>query len=281
MKKAKLAAQVLIYDDMQYVGLMLEEVTKYCDEVLFLVNKHPLNVKPGVVYDNSHIVKQLEELRKDDPKIKIAWEDWKTEEETRNAGLDWAASLNCEYSLIVDTDEIYDGSSLHRLTGLLEDNENTNAGHWILHTGWKTYWKKDGQPLCVITPSESFQPVVLVRNQNARFTHLRHCSPFAHGQPIADQNKGRGVLPEGFLNLHHLSYARSDEFIKRKCEESGHSANGDLMIGWYENVWLKWKLGDKNIHPINPSQYAEAIPVDVAKLPVNNLRTYFGMELKW
>lgn len=276
MSKPGLAAQVLIYDDMQYVGLMLENVLKYCDKVLFLVNKHPLNTKPGVVYDNTHIVDQLKELQKEDPKILIKWEDWQTEEETRNFGLDWARNLNCEYSLIVDTDEVYDSESLNRLRDLLEDAEMSNAGQWIYHTNWNTYWKKDNGPLCLITPQEVFQPVVVVRNRNARFTHLRHCMPYSHGTPLQNHNHGRGLLPPGFLNLHHLSYARSDAFIKRKCDESGHSQNGDLMKGWFENVWMKWNVGDKNIHPISPEQYKEAVPVKVEELPMNSLRCYFS-----
>ncbi len=276
MSKPGLAAQILIYDDMQYVDLMLENVLKYCDEVLFLVNKHPLNTKPGVVYDNSHIVEKLQKLQEEDPKIHIEWADWATEEETRNFGLDLALRMGCEYSLIVDTDEIYDSASLNRLRDLIEDAEVSNAGQWIYHTNWKTYWKKEDGPLCVITPPEDFQPVVVVRNRNAAFTHLRHCMPYSHGTPLTNQNHGRGLLPLGFLNLHHLSYARSDEFIKRKCEESGHSANGDLMKGWFENIWMKWKIGDKNIHPINPSQYVEAVPVNPhnSKLP-NHLWNWF------
>ncbi len=275
--KPGLAAQILIYDDLQYVDLMLENVLKYCDKVLFLVNKHPLNTKPGVVYDNSKVVEALKEYQKQDPKIHIEWRDWKTEEETRNFGLELAYNMNCEYSLIVDTDEIYDSESLNRLKDLLEDAEIQNAGQWIYHTNWNTYWKKDDGPLCIISPPEEFQPVVVVRNINAHFTHLRHCMPFSHGQLLPNQNHGRGLLPVGFLNLHHLSYARSDEFIKRKCEESGHSQNGDLMKGWFENVWMKWKLGDKNLHPINPPQYREAVIADLNKLPPH-LRNFFMDE---
>ncbi len=269
--KPGLAAQILIYDDMQYVHLMLENVLKYCDKVLFLVNKHPLNKKTGIVYDNSQTVEHLKTFQKEEPKIHIEWRDWQTEEETRNFGLNLAIQMNCEYSLIVDTDEVYDSASLNRLKDLIEDAEMSNAGQWIFHSNWQTYWKKDDGPLCVITPPESFQPVVMVRNRNAKFTHLRHCMPSSHGNLLDNQNHGRGLLPLGFLNLHHLSYARSDEFIKRKCEESGHSQNGDIMKNWFENVWMKWKIGDKDIHPISPSQYKEAIPVNPSNSYLPNL----------
>jgi len=275
--KTGLCAQILIYDDMQYVHFMLENVLKYCDEVLFLVNKHPLNYNVNNKYDNSETVNKLKELQKDNAKISIIWEDWRTEEETRNYGLNWALHQNCEYSLIVDTDEVYDDASLRRLKDLLEVAEASLSGNWIYHTNWKTYWKKYNGPLCVINPPESFQPVVVVRNRNAKFVHLRHCMPFDRGQQL-QQNHGRALLPEGFLNLHHFSYARSDEFISRKCKESGHSANGDLMQGWFENVWMKWKLGDKNLHPINPEQYKEAILVKKENLPNKELQVYFFGE---
>jgi len=274
--KPGLAAQVLIYDDMQYVDLMLENVLKHCDHVLFLVNKHPLNTKPGIVYNNEHIIKALKERQQEEPKIHIEWRDWTTEEETRNFGLQLALQLNCEFSLIVDTDEVYDSASLFRLKNVLQENEANNLGFHIMHTSWKTYWKKDDGPLCVITPPEGFTPVVLVRNKNASFTHLRHCMPVENGQFIKDQNRGRIRFPDGFLDLHHFSYARSDEFIRRKCEESGHSQNGDLMKGWFENVWMKWSVGMKNIHPINPVQYLEAVPVKVEELPMNSLRCFFS-----
>ncbi len=274
MKLATICAQMIIYDDDQYLNLALEPVLKYCDRVLILCNTHPFNVVPGKKYDNSATLLKLQKLAQDEPKIIVESGNWNTEEEERNYGVQRALQLGYTYSLIVDTDEIYDSANLCRLTQILENNEQENMGYHIFHASWSTYWGNN--PLYVIEPIESFQPVIVVRNKNAKFVHLRHVVPMMFGKPQLDDRLGRVVLPKDIVTLHHLSYARSDEFIKRKCEESGHSQNGDLMKDWYESVWLKWTPESVNIHPIDPGQYAKAVKVDLTKLP-ESLQIHFSM----
>ncbi len=265
MKLSTLCAQMIIYDDDQWLEQALEPVLKYCDRVLIMCNTHPFRIDPTKTYDNSAMREKLTKMALEEPKIVVEVGSWATEEDERNAGLDYAKKLGYTYSLIVDTDEVYESKHLSNLTQILENNEQQNQGYGIFHATWKTYWKM--KPLCVIEPVESFQPVICVRNVNARFVHLRHVVPLEFGQPSKNNDRGRVLLPPDLVTLHHFSYARTDEFIKRKCEESGHAANGDLMKDWYEKVWLTWKPGDINLHPISGPQYATAVPVKIESLP--------------
>jgi len=276
MKLSTLCAQMIIYDDDQYLDLAIEPLLKYTDRILILCNTKPFNTVPGKVYDNSAMREKLAKLAQDEPKILLEVGSWATEEEERQWGVERAKQLGYTYSLIVDTDEIYEPADLFRLNQILENNEQVCQGYWIFHATWKTYWKMD--PPHVINPPEAFNPIICVRNANAQFVHLRHAVPLEFSKPSPDANKGRVTLPKELVTLHHMSYARTDEFIERKCQESGHSANGDLMANWFEEVWKVWNPSLKNLHPINGPQYQKATEVDLNLLP-SKLKTYFEKKM--
>jgi len=71
---------------------------------------------------------------------------------------------------------------------------------------------------------------------------------------------GYDVLP---LWLHHMSWARTDAEVWSKISHYAHAKDFDIKQ-WYNNVWLKWKPGMQDVHPITPDTLHDLIE---ARLP--------------
>ncbi|MBS1719857.1 MAG: glycosyltransferase [Armatimonadetes bacterium] len=109
----------------------------------------------------------------------------------------------------------------------------------------RTYWK-DAEH--VVDPPERLTPPVLIDLQNAQHVHIRE---YAGPRQL--------TLSPSFGVLHHLSYAGSDERIKRKIGTWSH--RHELVDRWYERVWKGW-AGDPlltDVHPTHPAAYKTII----------------------
>lgn len=261
----KIAAAYVLFDDIELLPLSLDSTLKVCDKVFLLINRKPWrnaeNAPP-----NDSAIQYCQNLTKSNNKIEVHIGEWLTEHETRNYGLDICKEQNIDYCLIIDSDEIYDDLSLANLKSILAQNTNNIPA---FHTYWNTYWKT--QPLHVIEPRENFSPLIACKANQFRFYDKRAgISLDPSGLPT--QNYQASLLsPHNFI-CHHLSYARSDEYIKKKISYFSHSH--EIVKDWYEKVWLTWKPGDKNLHPVNPSQYQKAVKQDLNLLPPV-LKKYF------
>ena len=261
----KLAAAYVIYDDTEYLEVSLDAVSKACDKVYLLVNPKPWN---GTGPNNDHVIEHLKKIAASNAKIHIETGTWKTEHDTRNAGLDLAIKDGMDFSLIVDTDEVY---SIDHLYGL-KNSIPKNPGVAVYHTYMSTYWKK--APLYRIEPRENFQPVICVNNKQFRFYDKRAGITLdEYGIPTLNYS-GTVLTPNLFL-MHHLSYERDDAFVKTKLTYFSHSH--EILNKWYEEVWLKWQEGGKDFHPVNAPQYHTAVKQNINELP-EALKKHFEKE---
>jgi len=182
---------------------------------------------------------QREEIDKtpdicDEMGVEYVVSDWNTEAEMRNYGV--SQLKDCDWILIVDADERYEQSSLDKLESFLGTAELSAYGIQTLYT----YWKATN---LVVDPKETGGLIVAVRPRVV-FTDKRCIDSkwgFLHHEIV----------------LHHFSYVRTDEQMKRKLETFEHY--DEIVPNWYEEVWLKWTPDMINLHPTNPPSFHAVI----------------------
>lgn len=153
---------------------------------------------------------------------------WESEAEQRNAGVMYLR--NFDWILIVDTDERYEEKSIRLLLQFLEKDATLPAygiGRIL------TYWKDTET---VVDPEESGGLIVAIR-PTVQFVDKR-CI-----------NQEWGFLPQDIV-MHHLSYVRTNEEMKRKIETFEH--HNEIVDNWYEEKWLN---GNENLHPVHPESF--------------------------
>src|SRR5581483_11022267 len=174
------------------------------------------------------------------PKVDILEGNWKTEADTRNAGLDCLD--DCGYTFVVDSDEILLDRDLEELVRLCRSGE-----HDVISVRLYTYWKNSGYR---IDPPEDGS-IKLVLRKGVRIQGVREVQGAAHPTDI---------------RCRHLSYVRTDEELREKLRLSGHSR--EFLPEWYERVWRAWDLnpGLENLHPVHPKAYRRAVAVEDTEL---------------
>lgn len=160
--------------------------------------------------------------------------DWESEADQRNAGM--AQLADCDWIIVCDTDERWLHDDIIALRDFLETQRCPAFGIGRL----KTYWKNTHT---IVDPEESGGLIVAVK-PGVWFTEKR-C--------IDSQ---WGFLPKDIV-MHHLSYVRTDEEMKRKITTFEHQH--EIIPGWYENKWLN---GTENLHPVNPESFKGLKNVD-------------------
>jgi glycosyltransferase involved in cell wall biosynthesis len=263
----KLAAAYVIYDDTEYLEASVESIYKSTDHIFFLFNTKPWN---GTSRPEDRVKAEayLQEFVKKFPKCEIIEGTWNREHEQRNFGLELSKTRDCKFCVVVDTDEVYHPFEFENLKDILIKNQTVPA----FHCSWNTYWKQ--KPLYQIEPRESFNPLIVANvDQFLFFDKRAGVTTDQYGVPTVKY--ACAYLPPHVLLLHHFSYARTDEYIKNKIQNFEHSH--EIVPGWYEDVWLQFKPGNKYLNPTNPKQYMTAVEVNLNMLP-KNVRTFLTQK---
>jgi len=163
--------------------------------------------------------------------------NWAEETPQRNLGLQLLKDY--DWIINIDSDEYYDPDSAKKVIEFAESNPPLAA--YGIKT-MKTYWKTKDY---VIDPPEGGGRLVLMKPTITIITTLCIEEPW-------------GFLPKDII-LHHYSYVRSDDEMKTKIEYT--ATQEPIIRGWYENVWLKWTPKMKNLHPVHPETFKQAIRI--------------------
>lgn len=168
-----------------------------------------------------------------DPRIEVIEAEWRSEQDTRNAGLD--ALDDCEWVFCLDSDEILLDDDLRALVKLCHGDE-----HQALSVRLRTYWKTIEHR---VEPPEKLTASIGVR-RGARFTKTRYVDAEPH---LTD------------IWLRHLSYVRTDAELKEKLRLFGHAH--EIVPDWYEKVWLGWDADHDmlDLHPTHPPAYRQVV----------------------
>jgi len=239
------------------------------DYLLFSVNERSWGDENIVLTQENR--EWITKLSLTNPKFRLLIGNWDKEHKQHNAASEYAISLGCDIIINGACDQVYAHGATKKMIDTLE---NSDAD--ILRAQWYTFWKLD--PLCVIWPPEQWCPVLAIKPKQFKYTDV------ADGMVLKD---GQMSPPKCvFVNLqeaaiYHFCFSRSDQFVKRKMQMSSH--HHQMVPGWYDNVWLPYKTGDKNLHPCWPTQYPSAVPFPLEQLPPR-IRGYFKMQqekLRW
>lgn len=256
----KFGAVYCIYDDHEYIDISLFHIKNELDKVLFLISDVPWN---GKKTDNSKTIEVIQKLCKENSNFQLIQGHWTNEITQRNFGLELFYKEGIDYCFIIDSDEIYSENHFKNIKQFILQNKNITA----FHIQWNTYWKKD---YYIIQPREYYNPVICVKVENFNFTTIRHgqTNIIRTGGALltTQQNSYNGVvIPEQVGICYHLSYARDNEYMKRKLETNSHAP--EFIFNWYNNVWENWKPQNKNLHPVSPKQYNQAVKEDFLNFP--------------
>jgi GT2 family glycosyltransferase/predicted SAM-dependent methyltransferase/predicted O-methyltransferase YrrM len=240
------SAVYCVYDDDVWLTKSLSSVYCCCDRIIFLIGDRPWH---GNRSDNNSTLRCIQNFPDPHRKIQIIYGTWENEADQRNAGLQLVKKEGHDYCFIIDADEIYDSAQLKNM--MIFATTHPEIECW--HMTWDTYWKT---PSFKIEPREPFKPVVFVKSDGARFTENRDVSGNSHGF----------VPPEiGFC--HHLSYARSDEQVRKKIATFSHAQ--EIHTDWFQSVWKAWDADHLllNLHPTHPPAYRQAVYQPIIALP--------------
>ena len=247
----KFGALCCVYDDETWLKDSFESIYSSCATIYYVVNDKPWH---GPSTDNSCIISALNNLPDPDKKIRIIKGSWPQlapgETEQRNAGLKLIEQAGMDYCFIVDSDEIYDSGVLLNMMNFASRNPQIECWHTEMDTYWKSYQY-------VIRPLEPCRPAIFIKlGVGAYFTSIREVNA-----------KTRTIMPPNIGFYHHMSYARSDEQVKKKISMFSHA--DEIVAGWYENIWKGWDEDNNmtDLHPTCPHCYAKAIRRPISELP--------------
>jgi glycosyltransferase involved in cell wall biosynthesis len=168
-----------------------------------------------------------------DPRIEVLEGNWRSESETRNAGM--SALSDCDYVFMVDSDEILLDEDLAKLKDMCLQDQ-----HRVIAVRLYTYWKTARHR---IDPPED-GTIKLVLRKDVRIHGVREVAEPAHTADVF---------------CHHLSYVRTDDELREKIRLSGHAP--EILPDWYDKVWKAWDENPdlENLHPVHPQAYRRAI----------------------
>lgn len=266
----KFGAIYCLYDDHRYLDTSVFPINKFLDKVLFLISDVPWN---GKTKDNSDTINKVKDLCSKHNNFELIQGHWTNEIDQRNFGLSCFYKEKIDFAFIIDSDEIYHEHHFKNIIEFIKQNPDYHA----FHLEWNTYWKKDYYR---IEPRENFKPLVAVKVANFNFTFIRGGITSVMRNELTtfktQEKEYSGILiPSNIAICYHLSYAGTDEEIKRKIETNSH--NPEFIKDWYDRVWLKWKQENKNLHPVTPEQYKIAVKEDFVNFPVQ-FKTFIKKE---
>ena len=242
----RIAALYCVYNDDVWLRYSVRSIYDHVERIYFLVNDRPW---AGSELDGGTTVRSIAALPDPEGKLNLIQQSWPDEIAQRNFSLALAQVDGFEYALVVDADEIYDGPELSAMIEYAIARPEIDCWHSQLHTYWKSL-------RYVIDPPENHHPAMLIKLGEVAFVETRN--------PLGTKHE---LIPPSIGMCHHMSYARTDELIRRKTASFSHAHQ--MQSGWFENIWKKWDAARdmQNLHPTIPTQYARAREQKPSALP--------------
>lgn len=220
----RLGCVCIAYHERRFISPFIQNMQHRVEEILVLNSLVPWN---GDYEEGDKTAAIAESLG-----ATVIRYDWKSEEEQRNAGQEYFSDM--DWIIVLDPDEYILDSDWIKLLNFLEtaplDAYVTGMQH--------TYWKKG----FVIDPPEDYRQIVAVR-PSVRFIDKRVVN-----------------CEWDFTNteLHHMSWARSDEECWRKINSYAHAGEFNAL-NWFSEVWQSEQVD--NLHPLTPESLKQAVRV--------------------
>jgi glycosyltransferase involved in cell wall biosynthesis len=221
------------YNEERMIKPFLSHIPKWVDEVLVLVSAKPW-------FGEYELPDRTDEIAREMGATVIV-HDWSSEEEQRNAGQEYFGDM--DWIIVLDPDEYLDNANWEglRLSLPIYDQAGVRA---IIVEGQYTYWKTG----YVADPPRDY-PMLIGVKPEVRFIDKRVVdSPYT----------------QSAVWLHHMSWAKTNKEVWSKISHYAHANDFDIKK-WYEEVWLKWKDGMDDVHPVTPQTLHKLIPATLPK----------------
>ena len=242
----RVAAFYCVFDDDEWLPFSLASIYPCMEKIYFFVSHRPWN---GPVTDNSTTLRVIEEFPDPDNKIELIRGEWTNEVQQRNAAMAHITIKGFDYAFIIDADEIYHPDALRNMLALAASRPEVEVWHcWFIH-----FWKSSGYR---IDPPENHHPPILLKPGCGGFLEYRNC--------VANKHE---LIPAEIGFCFHMSYARTDEQIRRKLTAFSHSHQ--VAPDWFDRVWKGWDNDHSitDLCPYNPGVFERAVAVDPQLLP--------------
>lgn len=260
----QVAALYCVFDYDGWLETSIASIYEQVSSIYLIVSDRSWHGQEG---DNVELFEHVYRLVDPQRKIKLVQGSWNNEIDQRNFSLACAIADGHEYALIIDSDEIYEGSQIASAVQLATSSPEVE----VWHVKWFTYWKSVRYR---IDPLEPYDPPVLLKlnNQGAFVEHRNYLA------------KNHQLIPPEICLCHHLSYVRSEEvFRKKHIFSQGHDGQGhahSARLNWYKDVWLAWDNDHSltDLHPVNPPWYKRAVEQHPELIP-SVLRPFYAATL--
>jgi len=244
--RSSFAAMYVVYDDTEWLECSVASIYSAIDAIYFFVSDVPWNGPPT---GNQKTIECINNLHDPDGKIHLVEGHWPEEVDQRNQALAELIVDDFKYGLIIDADEIYNTNALKNMMQYAIERPEIECWHVVTTIYWKS-------PLYRIHPPEAYHPPVFLLLGTGGFVEYNNCLASSHD-----------LIPPEIGFQHHMSYARSNEQIKRKINSFGHA--NQIREGWYEKVWMGWDDDHTitDLSPYNPGAFERTVDVSVEVLP--------------
>lgn len=222
----RLACVSLAYKEERFLPKFIQVMQDRVEEILVLNSTRPWNGDFNETDNSAAIAASLGAT--------VIVHDWPNEADQRNSGQEYLSGY--DWIIVLDPDEFMLDADWDNLVRHLEDAPMEAYVTGIQYTYWKTGY--------VIEPPEDYKQIIAVR-PSVRFTDKR----------VVDT--AWGYAP---VQLHHMSWARTDEEVWRKINSYGHATEFDTLQ-WFSEVWQSERL--TNLHPLTPESLKKAIKVEL------------------
>ena len=219
-----LAACYIVYNDVRFLERSMASVIGHVDHIIICLGRKPWH-GDAPQGDADKVVRRL--AKSTGWAIRIEEGEWGSEVEQRNACQELAQSHKHDWSLIVDTDEIWTPEGMETLKAAMlgwHYVDYWRAGMW-------TYIKEEYYQ---VTPPERPRPTVAARTR-IRFMDKRNPPPEAMMGLIFNQL------------VHHYAFVRTDGEMRDKLYSAEH--HEDIREGWWERVWENFDPSMTDLHP--------------------------------
>ncbi len=234
----RVATLTCAYNEQRFIGPFLSHIPNWVETRLVLVSNQPWFGEKELADDTTQIAEQHG--------AQVVTDDWPTEAEQRNYGLDLLGDY--DWVLVLDPDEFFDQENWEQLRILLE--RETEADAYVVHHQL-TYWKSG----YLADPPRDYLQLIAVR-------------PYASFVENRVINLPFQVAP---VYVHHFSWARTDNEVWRKISHYSHASDFDAQR-WFTDVWQPWRPGIRDVHPTSPETLHNLIPAQLpAELEALNL----------
>lgn len=213
-----------IYDSVDYINICIQTISNYNQEISSLDYNEVLRLCDKY---NIELIKYTPE--KINPSI--------NEAKKRDIGLQKCKTEGCDYCMLMDCDEYYIPSEFKNMLDYCIKND-PDAVFCSLYTYYKT---KE----YILDPPEDYKVGLMYKlypeskiQFGKPFPKNLLCDPTRRVNTINQAH----LLNRNIINMHHLSYIRSD--IRRKFENSSARVNYNKHIDDAVDYYEKWNEGE-------------------------------------